>query len=327
MKICYVDMNEDDCVEHYHPSPKRYGGGRVIASAMLSRYADFHIYGNPLCFEGVEQITQCHGLSLSSRQAIKRGEPLKNFIPDADSYELFFHHFSDVYLNLDGCASDKQTVWPVGWRETLHPKHKYALYFDIKNQEPYITSCPKIFNITIGPKFPDFKEYQKSDYIFQCSRHCNLYQSAELAQMCAHLGIKIVFAGPIDAGYPLLEFIDNKNTFYLGVIEQKEKEENYKRACFNTQCQSFDISVTLAGKEAASFGTPIIATRVGGWKDFIQEGVNGFFIDGTEKLSKIWQQRHQCKQLDCYSLAKEKFSEDKMVSMVTDSLTQIRNEI
>lgn len=320
-------MNFDDTSEDYHHSPKKYGGGRVIASALLYKMETFDIYANPKCFLNIDlsKQNQCIPLNNDSRQAIKNGESIKKYIPDADKYDIFLHHFSYVYLNLSECRSKKQAVWPVGWRESVNPKSENVLLFDAACQEPQTTGLHKIFEIVIGPKFEPFKKLLKEDIIFQCSRHFPRYQSIEVAQLALKYSIKTYFAGPIESGYPLIDYIDNKNTFYLGVVDSETKSQFYKRAKLNTQLQNYPISATLAGKEASSYGCGILASPVGGWNYFIRENVNGFFIRNESDFVKAWEARNKISQQDCYDVGLS-HSEENMINSVLASLLSIHKE-
>ena len=324
MNIAYIDMNLDDTVEDYHHSPKRYGGGRIIASALLYRLDTFDIYSNSESFVNIEELKkkQCFSLDNFARQKIKNGDNIKKYIPNCDKYDIFFHHFSNVFLNLEGCRSQKQAVWPVGWMEQINPNTKNVLLFDHIGQEPQMSATHKIFEIVIGPKFEEFKEYEKEDIIFQCSRHFHLYQSIAVAQLALKYNIKTYFAGPIENTYPLMDFIDNKNTFYLGVVDSETKQDFYKRAKFNTQFQNYPISATLAGKEASSYGCGILACPVGGWNSFIKEGLNGFFINNEIDFINAWEKRNELKQQNCYNLALP-HSEENMINSVLDALKAI----
>jgi len=317
-------MNFDDTIEDYHHSPKRYGGGRIIASALLYKINSFDIYSNPESFLNVDESkqNQCFALNNSSRQAIKNGDSIKKYIPDADKYDIFFHHFSNVHLNLNECRSQKQAVWPVGWRETVHPDSTNVLLFDKLCQEPQMSANHTIFEIVIGPKFETFKEYPKEDIIFQCSRHFSHYQSIIVAQLALKYGIKTYFAGPIENGYPLMDYIDNKTSFYLGVIDSETKRDFYKRAKLNTQFQNYPISATLAGKEAASYGCGILASSIGGWKHFIKDSVNGFFIKTEADFIKAWEKRDELSQKNCYDMGLP-HSEENMVNSTLLALKNI----
>jgi len=324
MNIAYIDMNFDDTIEDYHYSPKRYGGGRIIASALLYKLDTFDIYSNSESFVNIEKSkqNQCFSLDNAARQKIKNGDNIKKYIPNCDKYDIFLHHFSNVFLNLEGCRSQKQAVWSVGWREQINPNNKNILLFDHIGQEPQMVGNHKIFKIVIGPKFEQFKKYDKEDIIFQCSRHFPLYQSIAVAQLALKYNIKTYFAGPIENGYPLIDFIDNKNTFYLGVIDSETKQDFYKRAKLNTQFQNYPISATLAGKEAASYGCGILACPVGGWNLFIKEGLNGFFINNEIDFINAWEKRGELKQQNCYNLGLP-HSEENMINSVLNALKAI----
>ncbi len=330
MKVLYVDTNYDDTVEGYSldPTKAKYGGGSVIFKHLLEYWKNSHdnvlcLAANPKCYTG-----ECPFISLNKeqRQALRNNVPLKAIIPNADDYDIFFHHFADVHLNLEGCRSQKQVVWPVGWRENVHPKHTHVMMFDIKNQQSHFTAPAKIYNIVIGPKFQPFQIYKKEDFIFQCSRHFKHYHSIDVAQMALKYGVQTYFAGPIEAGYPLMDYIDNKTTHYLGVIDETTKRDYYSRAKLNTQWQDYGISVTLAGKEAASYGCPILATRVGGWLDFIKPGINGDFIGLDEDFINVWNNRDNYPQEECYNYGLE-LSSDKMIETVVEALKDLYEEI
>jgi len=326
MKIAYLDLNEDDLIEDYSLTPNKYGGGRIIAASLLDKLKDFFIYSNIKSFDNIDdnKKNQCFSLDLNSRRAIKSGLPLKNYIKNADEYDIFFHHHADVFLNLENCKSQKQAVWPVGWAETVHSKTKNILLFDPEVQATKYSEFAKIYKIVIGPRFEKFQEYKKEDFIFQCSRHCNEYQSIQLAQLCNKHNIKIYFAGPIVPGYELLNFIDNKNSFYLGSISQEIKIAFMKKSKFNAQLQTYPISATLTGKECSSYGVSIMASEIGGWKNYIKHGINGFFIRNENDFFNAWENRDKIKQKDCYELGLE-HSEENMIALVIQSLTNILN--
>jgi glycosyltransferase involved in cell wall biosynthesis len=327
MKIAYLDLNEDDLIEDYSLNPNKYGGGRIIASTLLDRLNDFHIFGNKECFNNLNEDKrnrQCFSLTLSERQAIKNGAPVKNFIQNINQYDIFFHHFSNISINLDGHKKPKEVVWPVGWSENVNENIKYILFFDKKNQNARYSKYAKVYDIVIGPRFEPFIERKKENFIFQCSRHGNLYQSIELASLCNKYNIKIYFAGPIEQEYDLLKYINNKNSFYIGLISQELKKDFFKKAKANVQIQTYPISATLTGKEASSYGVPILAAPIGGWNDYIKHGINGFFIQNEEDFINAWHNLDIIKQENCYNLGSD-HSEEKMFELVVKSLQEIYN--
>jgi hypothetical protein len=327
MKIAYFDLNEGPLFEDYAYDPKNYGGGRIIAASLLEKFSDFHVYGYPNCFENVRfnKKQQCFVLDLDTIKKIKFGYPINQLLPQINQYDIIFHHTYNISINRSECPNIIEVVWPVGWRETVHHNIKHILAFDRDHQETVYPSDANIYDIVIGPQMPTMQEiltYEKEDFIFQCSRHCDMYQSILLAQICNKHSIKAYFAGPIDPGYPLLNFIDNKNTFYLGSIPEKLKIDLYKRSKVNTQLQNYPISVTLSGKQAAGYGNIIFATNIGGWKDYIKNGVNGFFVNNEDDFIEAWKNRNAINPLDCNRIASE-HSENNMINSVIKALNQI----
>ena len=119
-----------------------------------------------------------------------------------------------------------------------------------------------------------------------------------------------------------LDYIDNKNTFYLGVIDNETKIKYNKLAKFNMQMCPYPFPLTLSAKEALSYGVPIMARKVGGSIDFIKEGINGFFINNEQDILNAWEQRNNIKQKDCYD-SMLWTSEEKMIESFVSVFNQI----
>ena len=327
MKIAYLDLNFPDFFEDYSYEPKRYGGGRIVPAPLMEQFSNFFIFSDKRSFESVraDKLGQCRILDWAARQEIRNGVPLKNFIPEAESFDLFFHANTNIHLNLGGLKA-QQLVWSVGWSETVHPQNIHVTFFDIHHQQPLLSHGNHVIhNIVIGPKVEPFQEYQKEDLIFQCTSHEKCFQSMEVAQLALKHGIKTVFAGPMQHGYPLRDFIDNKLTFYLGEISQAEKIKYNKLAKVHTQFQSWPTCATLSAKEAMSYGSFPIALPIGGWPDFIRNGVNGFIINSEQDFINAWNNRDKISQRECYNTALE-HSEDKMVAKLQDAFEKITSQ-
>lgn len=327
MKVAYIDLNYPDLFEDYSYEPCRYGGGRIVPAPLMERFPWFFIHADKRAFNNVrpDKIGQCRILDWDARQAIRNGSPIKNFIPDAESFDLFFHVNTNIHLNLEGLTA-QQVVWAVGWSETVHPENTHVVFFDIHHQMPILMHGNHVIhNIVIGPKVEPFQEYQKEDLIFQCSRHEKCFQSMEVAQLALKYKIKTIFAGPMQHGYPLRDYIDNKTTFYLGEITQAEKIKYNKLAKAHTQFQSWPTCATLFAKEAMSFGAFPIALPIGGWPDFIKQGVNGFIINSEQDFVAAWQNRDRISQRECWNTANE-HNEDKMVSLTLEAFKKITDK-
>lgn len=326
MKICYLDLNFLDCYEDYSYAPIKYGGGRIVAGAFLEKSDDFYVYADERSFTNVrpEKQKQCIVLPWEKRKHIRDGKPLKDVIPNADDFDLFVHHFTNLHLNLDGCRNPKQTLWSIGWSETVNPANTHVIFFDFIHQQPLMSIQHKIHHAVIGPKYEPFQVYKKQDFIFQCTRHTGCFQSLAVAQFALKYRIPAIFAGPIEHGYPLMEHIDGRTTTYLGVIDSETKMKYNKLAKFHTQFQNYPTCLTLSAKEALGCGTPILAMPIGGFQDFIKPGENGYFITKEEDFLQAWQNRDKFDQRKCYDSV-QAWSEEKMLSSFQAAFDDIVN--
>lgn len=330
MNIAYLDLNYPDHFEDYSYMPKKYGGGRIVAAAFLNQSPTsdikFYVHADERSFSSVAADSKkfCVNLSWEQRKAIRDGKAVKDVIPFAEMYDLFFHASTNIHLNLEGLKA-KQVVWSIGWSETVNPANEHLICFDFKHQQPLTSSTThKLYHAVIGPNVEPFQEYEKQDFIFQCTRHTGCFQSMLVAQFALKHRIQTIFAGPIEHGYPLMDYIDNKVTFYLGEISQEEKIRYNKLAKFHTQLQNYPTCATLSAKESLSYGTPIIAMPIGGWPDFIKQGVNGFIIQSEQQFLDAWNSRDKIKQKDCYDTASE-HSEAKMIEQFTEAFKKVVN--
>jgi glycosyltransferase involved in cell wall biosynthesis len=326
-KIAYIDLNHPDFYEDYSYVPRRYGGGRIIPGPLMEFHQNFHIFSDKRSFENVraDKLGQCRILDWPARKAIREGAAIKDIIPTASEYDLFFHANTNIHLNLNGLKAE-QVIWSVGWSETINPKNKHVMFFDQEFQQPLLYSNDHIIHkIVIGPKVEPFQEYQKEDLIFQCTRHEKCFQSIEVAQLALKHRIKTVFAGPLQHGYPLPNYIDNLTTFYLGEISNTDKVAWNKKAKFNTQFQSWPTPASLSAKESLAYGSAIIALPIGGWPSFIKQGVNGFIINNEQDFLNAWSARDSIQQKNCHATASE-YSEDKMIELLQKAFESIIDE-
>ena len=92
---------------------------------------------------------------------------------------------------------------------------------------------------------------------------------------------------------------------------------------------SYAEGLPMSILEAASYGLPIVATRVGGIPEIIDDGVNGFLIDPgdkgalTDRLLRLIENPELRSQMGraAYQKVKEKFDVDTVVKQL-DSLYQ-----
>lgn len=320
MKIAYLDFNENDFYEDYSINPKSYGGGRVFASIAKEIVPDFHLFSNHDSFKNLldkENKQSCHSLSSEQRDKIRSGLPIKDIIKNAEFFDLFVHHQTQYSLNLNGLNA-KSCCWAVGYNDIVHPNNKNLLLYN-NFQNPKLFNETKIQKIIIGKPIPTFEEYCKENFIFQCSRHTKTFGSIEVAQICLANNIKVYFAGPIESGYPLLDYVDNKTVHYLGSISENDKIEYLKKARLTTYLHSWNTSFNLSAIESLSYGTPIISTNVGFWGSLINDK-NGAIIYNSEDFLNAYYNNFSQKQ--CYNSAIP-YSQDKMIESFSQAFKNI----
>lgn len=320
MKIAYLDFNEDDFHEDYSVSPNAYGGGRVFASIAKEALPDFHIFSNPNSFKNLgpnEKKSNCHPLDSVQRKAIRDNQPIKDIIPNAGDFDLFVHHQVRYHVNTEGLKA-KECCWAVGVHESVHGQNTNLLLYN-DYQHPYIPPTTKVHKIVIGKPVPEFKQYQKENFIFQCTRHTHQFGSIHVANICKKFKIPVYFAGPIDKDYNLLSFIDNETTFYLGVIPESEKLGYLRRAKCCTFLHEWATPFNLSAVEALAHGTFVISTPVGFWPSLIN-GKNGSMVTTADQFIKAYNGTYN--QKDCWDSV-QPYTEAKMLESFYGVFTQI----
>lgn len=331
--ILYLDLNLPDMIEKYG-SYDYYGGGSIVARAMIRRFSNFYIAARQSCFEDMpdKHKHQCIILEEHDIELIRGGQPLVNtglsldFLKDI---QLINHHFSNLWVNTSS-LNCKTCHWNVGYRDVVHPKNKYVILFDLENQSPiYYSNNHLIFQAVIGPKMPLFQEYQKEDYIFCCGRITNSYQSIQIAQLANKYRIPMIFAGPLDKdnnyGNEFMRHVHGDIVQYYGVIDNDIKIDLFKKAKLTCQFMNYPISVTLSQKEASARGVGCLATPVGQYRTWLRELENGFFVRSEEDFVRGWENRSLLSQKNCYNSVLQ-FSEDKMIEKFVEAFNNILNE-
>lgn len=299
MKICYLDLQINQPPEDYAINAKRYGGAACFAryaKILLNNEKDnFFIYGSKSNFENVgkdENKENCIVLDDSRIDYIRSGGPIKNAIIGSENFDIIIFHHDCMTLNVQGLKA-KLVHWALmGDGRANHPNTPYTLLYNPGERAVHGKSFP----IVIGKYVPEsFTQYQKENYIFQCSRHDGHMNSIDVAKFCLDNKIRGIFAGPILESYPLMDYIDNSTTFYLGLISEYEKISHLKTATATTYLHTWDTAFNLSAVESLAYGTPIITSRRGCFNYLTQEGKNGFFWDFNSNLLEIYQ---KCQTLD-----------------------------
>jgi glycosyltransferase involved in cell wall biosynthesis len=319
--VLAVDLNEPDLIEDQSfTNPKRYGGGACVNREFLRKYDNFYIAAREKCFENVppEKRKQCIVLTEEEICDIREGfgifavQSLKDII---FSIDIIFHQFTNRSINTVGLKA-RNVVWAVGVNDTIHPNNSHLALYSPEHQRPIIyNDSVKIYKVVIGKPLPEFKERKKEDYLFQCSRHNAEFGTTEIAHWCKENKVTGVFAGPIDANFNLLDFVDDKYVNYLGLISEEDKLEWTKGARLYTLNFKWDAPFNLSMIESLSLGTPVFTNSRGFTRDVIQDGVNGFL---DKPLKHAWENADKLSQRAIWESA-QPYSSEKMIASFEDT--------
>lgn len=300
MKIAYLDLNLSYLDEDYSDNPNRYGGGSIIARS-LKVFDEFFIFAPESCFDNISQKDRNKCITLTAEQIrdLINQKPILEVEPRFNEFDIILRCSVQLPLNFQGCKA-KNVVWSVGNNEQIHQNNKTLLLFN-PEQNPMVNLETEIHYFKLGVPIPKYKKYNKKPYLFQCSRHCYEFGSIDAADFCNRNQIRGYFAGPIVPNYPLLEHIDNINTFYLGEISEYDKIEYMKRAqAYITLFREWNPPMNLSFTLANSYNTPIITTFMGFCREYIKEGINGFFVTTEEQLLSAFNKTKEMDQKPIY---------------------------
>lgn len=276
MKVAYFDLGHSK--EQYGIEATKYGGGGAMARYLKEDpEIDFHIFASQEAFKNLsasERVDRCHPLPDSVFNFIKSGYPLSEIIKGLEYFDIIVH--AHVCESMNRGALKAPIVYYSWFDGTAgNPRNDYILLYD----ESFLPKFgEKAKYVTIGKPVPNsYLNVTKEDFVFQCSRHDDHMNSIELAQMCLRENIKAIFAGPIHGGYKLLDYIDNKNTIYLGEITESEKINLCNRCRLFSILYKWSPPFSLSIIEAQGQGAPIYVYNEGPFlSKYLNHGINGF---------------------------------------------------
>lgn len=301
---------------------KKYGGGALIGR-YFKEYEGFHLFALAESFENLDENDRkenCFILSPEIRNALIRGYPIDSIFPNINDYDLILHGHTHFSFNRTNNLKIPIVHWAGFAGDCGHPNNDYILLYRKVFKAEY---GEKAKYVKIGKDVPkDFIEYNNRDGIFQCTQLSTLFGAPQMAQECLKYGIKGIFAGPIKDN--LLDYIDNKTTFYLGIISEKEKLEYTQKARLYTLNLDWDVVFNQSAIEANGLGTPILVSKRGWFNEYVQENINGFFYNNDNFLES-YQKAGNINQKDCWSAAKE-HSIEEVTRTFYNAFNEIKNE-
>lgn len=329
MKIAYFELGIVDYLEDYSVSPKVYGGAPIFArwakELLNDSENEFWLFGPERSFENLkdtERKDRCVIMSDAVLEALRRKEPITRHIAGIGRFDIICHHHTHEWINKEGLNIPLVHWAGFGGGESGHSLNDYTLLYTPNAKSRY---GEKFKAIKIGKPVPkDFQESAKEDFIFQCTRHDEHMGSVEVAKQCLSNGIKGYFAGPISKGCDLMDFIDGKTTFYLGILDEESKMKWSRRAVLTTYLHNWETPFNQSVIESLSVGTPILAKNVGFFKYILKEGVNGFVFNGSN-FKASFEAASKLKQRDCWESAKD-YSVEAMIESFKKAFQEIIEE-
>lgn len=301
---------------------KKYGGGAVVGR-YFKQIDGFHHFAPKESFDNLDDNDRkenCFILDGHTIELLKQGHPIDWILPEINNYDIVLHnhtHFSFYKYKL----RPPVVHWSGFDGDAGHPWNNYILLY-----RPSFKGCygERVKYVKIGKNVPKvFTGYQERDGIFQCTQHCRDFDTISIAKECIKHKIRGIFAGPI-RDYPLLDYIDNINTFYLGQISERDKLEYTKKARLYTLPMIWNVVFNQSAIEANGLGTPLLTRKVGWFNEYIKEGINGYFYDG-ENFLDIYNNSSNIDQLKCWESAKE-FSIEEMTRTFYQAFQEIKDE-
>jgi len=319
MKIAYFDLHKNDIHEDYSICPQRYGGAATFAryakQILNSNNNQFKIFAMEESFSSYtnEDNKNFQKLSNSDIEKLNHLEPVANLFPELKTFDIFMFHHDGFTINKDGSKA-KNIYWPLVSNSSCHPNNDLLLLYSKNLTCFYHPNYTKIDLFKIGVSTDDiFLQREKDQLIFQCTQHVDTFGSIEVAKECLKYNYKCFFAGPIFNSYKLLDYIDNKTTFYLGQISQTEKIELYKKATFSTFFHKHETPFNLSLIEGFNYGVIPICVKNTFFSSIIQEAENGYFYNNNFK-EIIDKTNLKEMQKNCFNTA-QLFSKEEMIRL------------
>jgi len=317
MKIAYIDLHKNEIHEDYSICPKRYGGAATLArhakQALNENGNFFKIFAMEDSFSSYTEkdIKNIYKLSQEEINKFNNFFPAVEIIPELKDFDIFMFHHDGFTINKAGSKA-KNIYWPLVSNSSCHPNNDLLLLYSSDLQCYYSPEYTRkeIFKIGVDVDL-NFTEYEKEPFIFQCTQHTDSFGSIEVAKECLAHKYKCFFAGPIFNSYNLLDFIDNKSTFYLGQISQTKKVELYKKATFATFFHKHETPFNLSLIEGLGYGVvPICSSNIF-FNKIIKNEYNGFIFKNNFK-EIINHSKLKEMQRNCFNTA-QLFSKEEMI--------------
>lgn len=191
-------------------------------------------------------------------------------------------------------------------------EQKLSVHPDLRGKTVVIHNFVELFSEDV---------FEKQNYVLYFGRYCEEKGTPTLLEVCRKLPeIPFVFAG----GGPLKEEVAQvKNITDKGFLKGRELAETIGSARFFVFPSEWYENCPFAVLEAQAYGTPVLASNLGGTPELVQNHITGEIFTGgnadelLEKIQRLWNNRSLLEQytVNCRK-AKFETAKEYCVSLV-----------
>lgn len=246
---------------------------------------------------------------------------ISNVMEQAHRFDIIHNQFDFLPLSYAGLINTPVVTTIHGFSsEKIIPVYKkynaLTSYVSISDADrhPQLKYIDTIYH-GIDSKVFQLSENKEEYLLFYGRLHADkgAHAAIEIARQC---GLPLFIAGLVqDQNYydrEIAPHIDGSNVCYLGNVSQEKGNELLGRAKALLHPIYFDEPFGLSVAESLMCGTPVIAFNRGSMPELIEHGATGFLVNTIGEAVASVRQIDQINPLYCRTMAKKKFSIEKM---------------
>jgi len=240
----------------------------------------------------------------------------------AEDFDIIHNHYdflpltysklisTPIVTTIHGFSSEK--IIPV-----FEKYNKNNHYVSISNSD----RCPNLNYIATVYHGIDLENFEfnpiAGDYLLYFGRIHHDKGTAEAIETARKAQRKLIIAGIIqDELYYQREvkpYVDEENVVYIGSVGPSERSKLLGGAYCLIHPINFEEPFGLSIVEAMACGTPVIAFAKGSMSEIIQEGLNGYIVNGVDQMVEKINDIEQVPRSLCRKTVEDRFSQERMV--------------
>ncbi len=239
----------------------------------------------------------------------------------ADEFDLIHNHFDFLPLSYSRLVNTPvmTTIHGFSSPKILPVYKKYndtGYYVSISNADraPDLSYYATVYH---GIDLESFTYSETpEDYLLFFGRIHHDKGAEEAVEIARQAGIRLVMAGVIqDPAYfaqKVEPHLEKGKVEYMGVAGPQERDRLMGGAVGLIHPINFNEPFGLSVVEANACGTPVIAFPKGSMPELIQEGVNGYLVEGVENAALAVGRLNTVSRRSCREVVENRFSQQRM---------------